>query len=282
MPTEYVFIPTVTYVHTCFDVLLFHVPPPSSTCNSRYERQLTVAIKLSVKPQSQRYIYLADAGGALDYTDSPAMLSCLAEVWEILNKRITQNGKHLSRLLTQTKVGWVDIYCILLNDNRFISWETFSWFGVWRWEIDSLLFWSNCISLFQLLFYLCLYEVGVPYWDKRSMLFLSKVFEDLLAGQTTSSSADPVQFSFWKHRGALLLSMRAWMTGHPPFWSDLGVRLTLMFQLHCSHTEHVHISQGKRRQIEEEKAAEDKTGPKKKKRWTRKYCRDATQVRENG
>ena len=45
------------------------------------DRMLPMALKLTLKPQSQCYIYLADAWWALDDTDSPAVLAWgLAEV----------------------------------------------------------------------------------------------------------------------------------------------------------------------------------------------------------
>lgn len=53
------------------------------------------------------------------------------------------------------------------------------------------------------------------------------------------------------------LNLYAGQDDRPPsLLSDVRVRLLLLFQLHCSHPEYVHISLGKRRQIEE-KAAQD-------------------------
>lgn len=52
------------------------------------DRMLPMAFKLTLKPQSQCYIYLTDAWWALDDMDSPAVLAWgLAEVWERYEQR---------------------------------------------------------------------------------------------------------------------------------------------------------------------------------------------------
>lgn len=128
-------------------------------------------------------------------------------------------------------------------------------------KIEGLLFSGFFYIMALTAFWICvLFYLGlsVAMLRQRGRVSPHQIFEGLLAGQTTRLLSLPCPTQILKARGPFKPPHRpGWQATLPLVWS---VRPLLLFQLHCSHPEHIQIAQGKRRLIEEEKATEDSAG----------------------